>query len=374
MLSKETLEKGKMKSQKLSIVLLALLLAAIAMVPMVSADSIASVDVSKYSTPDLDIDNSQERIAIHADLSPVTGKDVHSIAEGSIITHSDDGVTRVFDPSGKQVLVVDDEQSTLISTPNGMKPASHVHEVPSGSMITFNGDRTTYVTKGDKLLLTVIDNGQKKTQVPGLPDRWLESAQMASQQNIGYFSADWNVPSEPTNKGSQIIYLFNSLRSPDKIIQPVLAWGRDSVQSWRGAGWAASSADEYHSTLINVNPGHTINGVMNYNSGSWTVTFTDTTTGQATALGISGYLTNSNLYPDVVLEGYNTIGDARLCGTTTFSGFVLRNPSGSSITKSVTPDYRDYWINFYRLTKGTNGLNVISNYPYNTVVLHTANP
>ncbi|MDD1687224.1 hypothetical protein [Methanoregula sp.] len=365
-----------MKRLKLITMLLALLVAAMVMVPMVSAadDNRVAVDVSKFSTPQLNIDNSQEIVNINAELSPVKGDNVYTIPEGSIIDHSEEGITRVFDSFGRQIIVMDDARSSMVSTPNGMKPSTHVHEVPSGSMITFDGERTTYVTNGNRLLLTVIDNSQKKTPVPGLPDHWIESAQMASQQNIGRFSANWNVPSEPPTEGSQVIYLFNSLRNSEKIIQPVLTWGRDSVQSWRGAGWAVSSSDEYHSTLINVNVGDTITGLMSYNSGAWSITFSDTTTGGATALGISGYLPNTNIYPDVVLECYNTLGDAKLPGTTTFSSFVLQNPSGSSITKSVTADYRDYWINLYGLTKSTSGLNVISSYPYNSVTLHTANP
>jgi hypothetical protein len=368
-------DERTMRLQKNGVVLLALLLAAMAIVPLVSAENIqAPADVNKFTTPPLNIDYSQGKVSINAVLSTVKGENKFTVPEGSIIDHSEKGLTRVFDSSGKQTRVIDDDQSSLISTPNGMKPATHVHEVPSGSMISFDGKRTTYVTNGDKLLLTVIDNSQKKNQIPGLPDRWIESAQMASQQSIGQFSANWYVPSEPPTESSQIIYLFNSLRNSEKIIQPVLAWGRDSVQSWRGAGWAASSADEYYSTLINVNEGDSINGLMSYSSGAWTITFSDTTTGQATALGISGYLPTSSIYPDVVLECYNTIGDAKLPGTTTFSGFVLKNPSGSSITKSVTPDYRDYWINLYGLTKGSTGLNVISSYPYSSVTLQTANP
>ncbi|NMB77738.1 MAG: hypothetical protein GYA23_01425 [Methanomicrobiales archaeon] len=121
-----------MKTENYCTILFALVLAAILIVPIVTAES---EDVKDLILPQFTVDESQEKTIIDKELSPVKDENLYHIPEGSVIYHSM-GMTRVFDSRGMQLLVSDDSTSKLISTPNGPMPASHVHEVPSGAVIS----------------------------------------------------------------------------------------------------------------------------------------------------------------------------------------------------------------------------------------------
>ena len=166
-----------MKHMKISVVLLALLLVAMAMVPLVSAASTTdlcfqNVDVSKIQTPNLQFNTTQTKVIVSGELSPsaasaipastVTAQSAAAapyIPYGAIIYHSRTGVTTVFDSTGKQLFATDDVKAATLS--NGA-PATYVHEIPSGSTESeYQGK--TYVTYGSKLILTIINENDAKT-------------------------------------------------------------------------------------------------------------------------------------------------------------------------------------------------------------------
>src|SRR5690606_32394633 len=51
------------------------------------------------------------------------------IPVGSIIYHSTNGITRVFDSQGKQILIANDNEGELVAAPGGYKPATKIHEI-----------------------------------------------------------------------------------------------------------------------------------------------------------------------------------------------------------------------------------------------------
>lgn len=151
--------KEKMKLGKTGIVLLALLVAAMVMVPMASAigtlplDPQNNIDLSKIVLPALQFDYSKTPGVMNGEFLITKSDETVSsvlhqsdgkfaVPSGAVIHHSNDGITRVFDKTGKEIFEVNDEKSGIIYTPKGPLPASHVYEVPSGAFITDHTGKT----------------------------------------------------------------------------------------------------------------------------------------------------------------------------------------------------------------------------------------
>jgi len=344
-----------MKKMKTSIVLLTLLLAAMAMVPLVSAANDSGIT---GSLPQLTINESQQKTVISHELSTVAGKDVYHIPEGSIIHHTADGLTRVFDASGTQLFVADDAGAAQITTPNGLVPATHVHEIPSGALVTEKNKNTVVLYQG-KLLMTIIDDGKQVFQKNGIAtdsaktsgivpmtspfSGWIEWAYdwTSSSNPLGEFDAYWTVPSQPTSRpgtgnNAHTIFLFNGIRdypNYNTIIQPVLEWNnKDTGYYWDLASWSLSGSSSFHSSRISATVGDQIKGVMQWSSSSnsWYVTTYDITRGSSTSLTTtwSPNPASGTLEPDIALEGWQITGNTDAPGSTLFQNIVYKKTNG----------------------------------------------
>lgn len=148
--------------------LLAVLLATI---PAASADT--GFDPDRYPVPDLWVNESIETIAISGELSlqpepGVTAEGAFGIPFGSIVVHTADRTTLIFDSGGNHLFSISDERSTKIPTPAGVeKLCTWVNQVPSGSR-SYHHDNATFVfgTAGEPPILTVIDESPKPVEDP----------------------------------------------------------------------------------------------------------------------------------------------------------------------------------------------------------------
>ena len=92
----------------------------------------------------------------------------------------------------------------------------------------------------------------------------------AAGSPINYFSTDWIVPPPPSTKNGQLIYLFNGIEDANYqvILQPVLQWGVSPAGGgnyWAIANWyvgGPGSGLGLHSSLVPVNPGDRLKGMM----------------------------------------------------------------------------------------------------------------
>lgn len=151
-----------MKRLKLITVLLALLLAAAVIVPMVSATELDKYSVEKSAIDSVSIDVKTVQLpTLHSDKNAVivdvsdefvSDENIQSsqiseklkssnklssskIPFGAIVKHSKNGITTIYDSTGKILFSVDDAKAPKIDTPNGLMPATFVHEVPDKSVI-----------------------------------------------------------------------------------------------------------------------------------------------------------------------------------------------------------------------------------------------
>jgi len=334
-------------------VLLALLLAGMAMVPMVSASSktdlsVQNVDVSKIRTPNLQFDTTQTKIIISGELSPspaaattaptVTVRNATAVPDvpyGAIIYHSRTGVTTVFDSPGKQLFATDDAKAATLS--NGAL-ATYVHEIPSGS-IESEYQGKTYVTYGGKLILTIINENDAKMvtastsimtsspQVAGAAltsyySGWIEYAE-SSVVTADRFDSTWVAPTKtPLTTGvKQSLGIWNGIEQSgvDGVIQPVLMYNFEPYNDgtihpyYSGAAWdyhsiSSPNKDSLHSTPIGVSPGQTVEGTLQWSPtlNCWLIQFKNVATGQTTAF-YSSRLARNNLRLYMTLEAASPI-------------------------------------------------------------------
>jgi hypothetical protein len=343
-----------MNLHKTVVVLLTLLLAGMAMVPMVSAtdnedstlsDSSAdlSFDFEKVNLPDLVYDDKQEKIPVNSELTIAGTKGLKGIPSGAIIHHSANGITTVFDQDGKQIMVADDKESAIVPTPGGLKRATYVTEVPSGSHVINKGD-ITYVIKDNVLLLTILYENvnenilneralNKESRAAAAADAnyngWLEYAYDDLAQ-IRQFDAYWTVPSHPpSSESAEPIFLFNGIRTPAEtaIVQPVLEWNQPSTGLyWTGSSWALQDGmQNLMSTRLTANEGDTLRGRLGWHTANseWVIQIYDQTNGQVRNL-YSNYVPDTNVQVDVALEGWNIDDNSDVPGDTTFTNMVFK--------------------------------------------------
>jgi hypothetical protein len=114
-----------------------------------------SANTTSCLIPTLYPNNTQEKTAMRYGFSLTSGSPDYQIPYGSIISHSPDETTRVFDPEGIQILIVNDSDSQS-PTPNGYRPATRILETPSGSVIRHEGNLTQIYLNGS-CIATIID-------------------------------------------------------------------------------------------------------------------------------------------------------------------------------------------------------------------------
>ncbi len=420
-----------MKTLKIGVMLLALLLAAMIMVPMASAaedmkpsDSIPAnpvmVDINKIIIPHLQINDSQPRVVVNyqfdvseeitasalaAQLATTSRPSLNNIPYGSIIYHSKEGITRVFDQKGKQVFSAIDKESPMVFTPGGIeKPATFISSVPNGAFVNHKGNITYVNDKNGNLILTVIneyqDNGSGSTGASDTDKStaqstispmtatywqgWVEDAH-ATVNQITQFDAYWNVPTKPpAMESGKVVFLFNGITTPDQtlgILQPVLAFYPEiNGQNWYGEAWAyCDPTNPYGHDVVGQNiqvlPGDPVKGrILRTSDGtSWYVEFDNLRNSQTSYAYSNVIPRTNNLKVTVALEAgqqtytLNPLDNTDMPGRTEFSSMAYKyngNPiSGISLQS---------WYNANR-PSGITNLNVnILNNP-GDVMLHTAN-
>ena len=105
--------------------------------------------------------------------------------------------------------------------------------------------------------------------LPALGEGWISYAYWTNNTGspVTRFATTWVVPPAPATDSGQTIFLFNGIQNSTMIYQPVLQWGPSAAGGgsyWAVASWYADgqTGTSFHSTLVRVNPGDVLVGVM----------------------------------------------------------------------------------------------------------------
>lgn len=165
----------------------------------------------------------------------------------------------------------------MVLTPGGYKPQSHVHRVEKGCRVVKTASGFKKVnTHGETLEMYARPAANKQIASPQkvdttFGDGWITYAYWSntSANPISYFSTDWIVPTTPLSDNGQTVFLFNGIdpaNYSDGILQPVLQWGPSACGGgsyWAIMNWYVTQSDAFYGdTLITVNDGDTLQGVM----------------------------------------------------------------------------------------------------------------
>jgi Repeat of unknown function (DUF346) len=179
----------------------------------------------------------------------------------------------------------------LVLTPGGFRPKSQVHPIETGHVLRKSQEgtlqkinrasgkvvtefaRATASANNEPFLPKSIQApaaaaAKSGGKVPAFGSGWITYAYWnnATGNAISSFATTWVVPPEPAAQSGQTIFLFNGIQNSAWIYQPVLQFGPSAAGGgnyWAVASWYVDSAGgAYHSPLVRVNPGDTLEGIM----------------------------------------------------------------------------------------------------------------
>ncbi len=237
----------------------------------------------------------------------------------------------------------------MVLTPVGYMAKEHVHFIAPGFHLNVaNGRLQKVETQSGKL---IEDFGEvKPLESQYNPARQALSGNVPSgrvpytQGWIAYtywnntgspitnFTTNWVVPSAPSKKSSQTIFLFNGMQdgttSTSYIIQPVLQWGPSAAgggKYWAITNWYVSASSAFFGSLVTVSTGASLTGILkqtavsgsNYSYNSSFAGYSSASALQinnvpqafwaAETLESYGVATPSNEYPPNSFVGMNSI-------------------------------------------------------------------
>ena len=131
---------------------------------------------SDCSIPSLVFNTSEETTNVSWGFSFSNDKGSYALPYGSIIYHGYDGLTRIFDRNGTQILIANDSDN-LSPTPGGLLQSTKVVQVPSGAFLQDNGNMTQILLSGT-CIGTIINANSSSVGSPA-PSRQICHCPMA---------------------------------------------------------------------------------------------------------------------------------------------------------------------------------------------------
>src|ERR1035438_7678224 len=171
----------------------------------------------------------------------------------------------------------------LVLTPGGYRLSSLVHHFEPGTVLDAAQNQFRKLDPKGPVLATLGSLGVKPagqplmplnvvrhpSLVPALGSGWIVYASWTENAKpVSRFTTTWTVPPPPATQSGQTIFLFNGIQNSSMIYQPVLQWGSSAAGGcnyWAVASWYADGqgGQAFYSSLVRVNPGQVLVGVMN---------------------------------------------------------------------------------------------------------------
>lgn len=161
-----------------------------------------------------------------------------------------------------------------VRSPGGLRDRRRIHLLRPGDTVDVGGEATESLSLFNTLSLTEA-RPLLATSTNWIVAGWTRNT---SGSPVSSFTTELVVPPEPTNRGSQLIYLFPGMQPSSgapfqTILQPVLQWGDSGEDDdginrtgafWSAASWIVPDAngDAHHTPHVRVAPGDTLTGVI----------------------------------------------------------------------------------------------------------------
>ena len=241
----------------------------------------------------------------------------------------------------------------MVITPGGPRHRSQVHLVEAGQLLRHAEGQLQVLdsTRNVVARLAAVTSLSAPPHAPALGTGWITYAGWSNGTGtpISSFTTTWTVPRAPRTSSGQVIFLFNGIEPSDgsHILQPVLQWGVSAAGGgsfWSIASWyVGSGGDALHTSLVRVNEGDVLVGVMTLDSRSGnSFTYTSSFQGRAgTSLTVQN---NPELtWASQTLEAYSvtTCSDYPATDTTPMTAINIRTGTNApavhwSVTNRIT--------------------------------------
>ena len=206
---------------------------------------------------------------------------VREVKPGEVVSGAGENPAIKSDTSGGTA-VRDPGDPNLVLTPGGFRSKSLVHHITTEHKLDFRGGDirkvhlSGHVETLGKLIkrpgpgpLMPANVARRSGPLPALGSGWIVYADWTNNTGnpVLSFSSTWVVPPAPTTDHGQTIFLFNGIQNSTMIYQPVLQWGPSAAGGgsyWAVASWYVDGQGgvAFHSSLVNVNEGDQLVGVM----------------------------------------------------------------------------------------------------------------
>lgn len=184
-----------------------------------------------------------------------------------------------------------------VLTPGGLRSKSLVYLIQPGAVLDGTGGHHRMLDASGKVLadfgtiaakpagkplmpggvakVAALATAPAPAKVPAFGSGWITYASWTNNTGtpVSLFSTRWVVPPAPSTQSGQLIFLFNGIQNSTMIYQPVLQWGVSAAGGgnyWSVASWYVDGqgGPAFHSSLVRVNPGDVLIGVMTLTSQS----------------------------------------------------------------------------------------------------------
>jgi hypothetical protein len=172
----------------------------------------------------------------------------------------------------------------------------------------------------------------------------IEDAYDTDIDGIGYFRAQWDVPSSPPSPLSQTLdYVWNGLEPEDEsdVLQPVIRYTQSD--GWKGIAYYGIDGYYYPSSAISASPGDEIWGTIWYDSGNqnWRVTVYNWDTYSSTYITTNNFYASQNALIYLDLESRDGVANGdQLPGDIYFTGMQVLDTSSQAIDFDWTGEVR----------------------------------
>ena len=159
--------------------------------------------------------------------------------------------------------------SGKVLTPFGYRDSANVHQIPQGYDLIQMPDG--HMRMQDRVTGTHLDfaDSAAEARVPFSDSGWITYASWLNQTGtpVSHFTTSWTVPRPPSYYHGQTLFQFNSIEpsSFNSILQPVLQYGTSAAgggKYWSVASWYVTGSNAYYSSLVKVNSGRKLTGVI----------------------------------------------------------------------------------------------------------------
>jgi len=216
---------------------------------------------------------------------PRSKSQVHSVGPGNIVRRTGEGTyVLVADSPSEHGAGVTSMGEDLVLTPGGLRPKSFVHRIKPGTTLDGTEGRYRQLDRSRKVvtdfgLIPFRPEGRPlmprneffplHAPAPAFGTGWITYAGWSNNTGtpVSRFATSWVVPPAPSTQSGQTIFVFNGIQNSTMIYQPVLQWGPSGAGGgnfWSVASWYADgqTGQSFFSTLVNVNAGDVLVGIM----------------------------------------------------------------------------------------------------------------